>query len=111
MIDSWVSLVFHSMIPCLPLKVEFALESGLEGIWVPHRICGDKSPGHPDFDPFWARLAESGVPFLIHIGGATTTSIRHGLTTVSRFLKMRSMAEKTLEPGLLSAAPCGGAFY
>ena len=51
-------------------ELEFALDSGLEGIWVPHRICGDKSPGHPDFDPFWARLAESGIPFLIHIGGS-----------------------------------------
>jgi predicted TIM-barrel fold metal-dependent hydrolase len=23
-----------------------------------------------DFDPFWARLAESGTPFLLHVGGA-----------------------------------------
>jgi predicted TIM-barrel fold metal-dependent hydrolase len=51
-------------------ELEFALQSGMGGIWVPHRICGDKSPGHPDFDAFWARLAESGVPFLIHIGGS-----------------------------------------
>ena len=57
--------------PTLAVKeLEFALASGLKGIWVPHRICGDKSPGHPDFDPFWSRLAESGVPFLIHIGGS-----------------------------------------
>ena len=51
-------------------ELEFALQSGMGGIWVPHRICGDKSPGHPDFDAFWSRLAESGVPFLIHIGGS-----------------------------------------
>ena len=51
-------------------ELEFALKSGMGGIWIPHRICGDKSPGHPDFDAFWARLAESGVPFLIHIGGS-----------------------------------------
>lgn len=57
--------------PTLAIKeLEFALASGLKGIWVPHRICGDKSPGHPDFDPFWSRLSESGVPFLIHIGGS-----------------------------------------
>jgi uncharacterized protein len=57
--------------PDLAVKeLEFALQSGMGGIWVPHRICGDKSPGHPDFDAFWARLAESGVPFLIHIGGS-----------------------------------------
>lgn len=51
-------------------ELEFALRSGMGGIWVPHHICGDKSPGHPNFDAFWARLAESGVPFLIHIGGS-----------------------------------------
>lgn len=57
--------------PTLAVKeLEFALSSGLEGIWVPHRICADKSPGHPDFDPFWARLAESGTPFLIQFGGS-----------------------------------------
>jgi predicted TIM-barrel fold metal-dependent hydrolase len=46
------------------------LESGLESVWVPHRPCGDRSPGHVDLDPFWARLAESGTPFTLHVGGA-----------------------------------------
>lgn len=27
-----------------------------------------KSPGHPDFDPFWARCAEAGVNVVFHIG-------------------------------------------
>ena len=30
--------------------------SGLEAVWVPHRPCGERSPGHVDLDPFWARL-------------------------------------------------------
>ena len=38
-------------------------------MWVPHGDCGGRSPGHTDFDPFWARLAESGVPFVVHVGG------------------------------------------
>ena len=51
-------------------ELEFALESGLEAVWVPHRPSGDRSPGHVDLDPFWARLAESGTPFVLHVGGA-----------------------------------------
>jgi uncharacterized protein len=51
-------------------ELEFALSSGLGAVWVPHRPCGDRSPGHVDLDPFWARLAESGTPFVLHVGGA-----------------------------------------
>ena len=51
-------------------ELDFILAKGLEAVWVPHRPCGDKSPGHVDLDPFWARLAESGVPFVLHVGGA-----------------------------------------
>jgi predicted TIM-barrel fold metal-dependent hydrolase len=51
-------------------ELEFALERGLAAVWVPHRPCGDRSPGHVDFDPFWARLSETGTPFVLHVGGA-----------------------------------------
>lgn len=51
-------------------ELDFVLGAGLEAVWVPHRPCGDRSPGHVDLDPFWARLAESGTPFLLHVGGA-----------------------------------------
>ncbi|MBX3488959.1 MAG: amidohydrolase family protein [Parvibaculum sp.] len=50
-------------------ELELALDLGLGGIWVPHRPAGGRSPGHDDFDPFWARLADAGVPFLLHVGG------------------------------------------
>lgn len=57
--------------PDLALKeLDFALKSGLKAVWVPHRACGDKSPGHVAFDPFWARLADSGIPFVLHVGGS-----------------------------------------
>ncbi|HEX7759789.1 MAG TPA: amidohydrolase family protein [Caulobacteraceae bacterium] len=46
------------------------LAEGHKAVWIPHRPCGDRSPGHVDLDPFWARLAESGTPFLLHVGGA-----------------------------------------
>lgn len=51
-------------------ELDFALKSGLGAAWLPHRPCGDRSPGHVDFDPLWARLAEARVPFVLHVGGA-----------------------------------------
>jgi predicted TIM-barrel fold metal-dependent hydrolase len=51
-------------------ELEEVLESNLKAVWVPHRPCGDKSPGHIELEPFWARLAEAGVPFLLHVGGS-----------------------------------------
>jgi uncharacterized protein len=51
-------------------ELDFVLEQGLAAVWVPHRPCGDRAPGHVDFDPFWARLSESGTPFVLHVGGA-----------------------------------------
>jgi predicted TIM-barrel fold metal-dependent hydrolase len=51
-------------------ELDFAISSGLEAIWVPHRACGDRSPGHVAFDPFWERLVESNTPFVLHVGGS-----------------------------------------
>ena len=51
-------------------ELDYVLRSGLEAVWIPHRPCGDRSPGHVDLDPFWAKLAQSGIPFLLHVGGA-----------------------------------------
>jgi predicted TIM-barrel fold metal-dependent hydrolase len=38
-------------------------------VWIPHRPCGGRSPGHDDLDPIWARLAEAGMPFVLHVAG------------------------------------------
>lgn len=51
-------------------EFEQVLKSNLKSVWVPHRPAGDKSPGHVAFEPFWARLAEAGLPFLLHVGGS-----------------------------------------
>lgn len=45
-----------------------ALRAGCKAVWVPAMPAADKSPGHPDLDPFWRRLAETQTPFLLHIG-------------------------------------------
>ncbi|HXN84945.1 MAG TPA: amidohydrolase family protein [Candidatus Binataceae bacterium] len=51
-------------------ELDFVLKSGIKAVWVPHRPCGDKSPGHVEFDAFWARLVESNTPFVMHVGGS-----------------------------------------
>ena len=51
-------------------ELDFVLKSNLKAVWVPHRPAGDKSPGHIEFESFWAKLAEAGVPFLLHVGGS-----------------------------------------
>ena len=51
-------------------ELDWVLGTHLKAVWVPHRPSGDRSPGHVDLDPFWARLAESGTPFVLHVGGA-----------------------------------------
>lgn len=50
-------------------ELERVLKLGLKAVWVPHRPCGGRSPGHNDLDPIWARLAEARVPFVLHVGG------------------------------------------
>jgi predicted TIM-barrel fold metal-dependent hydrolase len=49
-------------------ELDAALELGLGQVWIPARAPGSHSPGHPRNDPFWARLAERGVPFVLHVG-------------------------------------------
>jgi uncharacterized protein len=50
-------------------ELDVALESGVAAIWVPSEAPGDFSPAHVDLEPVWARLAEAGVPFVLHVGG------------------------------------------
>jgi len=51
-------------------ELDFVIANRLKAVWVPHRACGDKSPGHVAFDPFWAKLAEANIPFVLHVGGS-----------------------------------------
>lgn len=57
-------------------ELDFAIESGLEAIWVPHRAPIGFAPGHVDLEPFWARLAEAGVPFVLHVGGSPLQALK-----------------------------------
>ena len=57
-------------------ELDFCLEAGLKSIWVPHRAPIEISPGHVDLEPFWARLAEARVPFVLHVGGSPLHSLK-----------------------------------
>jgi predicted TIM-barrel fold metal-dependent hydrolase len=49
-------------------ELDAALELGLGVVQLPARPPGGRAPGHGDHDPFWARLAEAAVPFVLHVG-------------------------------------------
>jgi len=54
--------------------LEKALDRGAGAVLVPANAPGgERSPGHPDYDPFWARLVEADIPFTLHIGPGTMT--------------------------------------
>jgi predicted TIM-barrel fold metal-dependent hydrolase len=48
---------------------EEAIALGCGAILVPSVPPSDRSPTHPDYWPIWGLLEESGVPFMLHVGG------------------------------------------
>jgi uncharacterized protein len=56
-------------IPHALAELDNIIRLGLKAAWVPHQPAGDKSPGHLDLDPIWAKLADAGIPFALHVGG------------------------------------------
>lgn len=52
-------------------EIDAAIAAGVGAIWVPAAPAGEISPGHPDLDPVWARLAEAHVPFMLHVGAGS----------------------------------------
>lgn len=63
-------LPLHDAERAIPILDE-ALAEGVRGFWVSADAVSDKSPSHVDNEPIWARLAEAGVPVILHIGLGT----------------------------------------
>jgi len=49
--------------------VDEAIDIGCGAVLVPSAPSADISPSHPDYDGVWARLQDTGIPFMLHIGG------------------------------------------
>jgi predicted TIM-barrel fold metal-dependent hydrolase len=72
-------------------EVAFAIEAGAAAVHVTHDAPPEYSHTHPAYDGVWARLAEAGVPFVLHVGGGTRQPIapslrNNGLAPVTDFL-------------------------
>ncbi|MEL7157423.1 MAG: amidohydrolase family protein, partial [Actinomycetota bacterium] len=52
------------------IELDAAIDLGLAAMWIPAEPAGGRSPGHDVFEPFWARLAEARMPFVLHVGGS-----------------------------------------
>ena len=60
--------------PVQSVKVlEEALALGCGAIYMPHAIPDVRSWSHPDYDDFWACLAGSGAPMLLHLAAGDTS--------------------------------------
>jgi predicted TIM-barrel fold metal-dependent hydrolase len=61
-----------------PARAHRALESGISAgvraFWVSADPVGDRSPSHVDHEPIWERLAQAGIPLVLHIGAGSLPS-------------------------------------
>jgi uncharacterized protein len=63
-----------SFVPLVdPVRAVGLLEEAIDlragAVHVPSTAAGARGPTHPDLDPFWRLLNDSGIPFVLHIGG------------------------------------------
>ena len=49
---------------------------GCKTFWIPGMPVGERSPGHPDFDPVWAEFCALDIPFMLHVGPNSPTKIK-----------------------------------
>ena len=71
-------LIGVAMVPLQDVKravaeIERVKTLGLGAVWIPADAPGGRSPGHPAHDAIWSRLAEMGLPFILHVGSAPLT--------------------------------------
>jgi predicted TIM-barrel fold metal-dependent hydrolase len=52
-------------------EAEWVIKQGARIVVMPMGPAHDKSPAHPDYDAFWARLNEAGVAVAYHVSEAT----------------------------------------
>ena len=52
-------------------EARFAHAKGAGSVMFSASPAGGRSPGHPDYDPFWQYLEDNRLPFMLHIGPGT----------------------------------------
>ena len=71
-------------------EVEACVNDGVAAVHVTHDPPPEHSHTHPVYDGVWARLAEAGVPFVLHVGGSRRGIRRslhnNGLAPVTDFI-------------------------
>jgi len=104
-------------IGCLPLpdversiaEIERSAERGVKGFAIPAHIDPARPYNHPDFDPFWARAQEYGVPLTMHI--FTGQTLEGGMPehwgTPGGHLKGYTFAHTTIANTIIDLI-CGG---
>jgi uncharacterized protein len=71
-------------------EVAACLEDGAAAVHVTHEAPRKVSHTHPDYDRVWGALADAGVPFVLHVGGARLNVPKslheNGLAPVTDFI-------------------------
>jgi len=55
------------------LAAREAVDTGCAAVMISAAAPGERSPGHPIYDPFWSLLEKTQTPFMLHIGPGTKT--------------------------------------
>jgi len=71
-------------------EIEACLNDGAAAVHITHDAPRRVSHTHPDYDGVWGRLAEAGVPFVLHVGGSRgsvpASLHENGLAPVTDFI-------------------------
>lgn len=65
-----IAMVPLQDVACASAEIDRVIELGLAAVWIAADAPGGRSPGHKDHDVIWAKLAEAGLPFILHVGSA-----------------------------------------
>lgn len=101
-------------------ELEWALDHGARTVVTrpaaPTTAAGPRSPGSPEFDPFWARVNEAGITVVVHAGDSGYTANGYatdGFTTdfggIPQVIRMLQL-ERPIED-FLSSLICDNLFH
>jgi predicted TIM-barrel fold metal-dependent hydrolase len=117
--------IFATPVVTLPIvdkaieELEWCLERGARTVLIrPAPVPGYKgsrSPGLPEFDPFWARVVEAGIPVSMHASDSGYAEFLNVWEGTSEFLPFRPTAFRSVAMGkrpiedTMAALVCHGA--